>query len=796
MVSAIFRKSLADLGKRRSRTFFTILTIALSVSALGLFSVMPLMNGAMTDEISDSNLYDVQLRMNDLELTTADVKALESIDNVRSVELKSVYSTRMYIGERRNEAVLVGVMDFYDQSVDVVKKDSGNHPSGAGMLTDVGNGRTSLYEGHEGDIARIYDSTGKVRDVGITGKGHCLPYSDLPTWGTAVFYTSVGFVNSLANITGINLISLDLEDPSEKKAKETIRFIEAYLKSNTDFKAFTELPGIRTEGDYPGKDTFEDIMSFFYVLAFMTMFCSLFLISNTMHTIIIEQRKEIAQMKAVGATKYQVMRSYLRTNIIMGLTGSILGAAMGILIAYVVGIFLLDSFFGLTLAFDVYLPVVLFSILIGLTIIIVAGLPALLMSLRTTVRKGMEDRGMTNGFARTMFNKPLMKMFFIPRNAKMSVRNISRNKGRSISTTVQVAIAVGMFIGLVAIGYTSSNGMENIYDDFGSDIETHGQITGGNPLTEDVQGLIDGIDGVERVAPFLASQGFLEGIEFNIYGHPHDTFVYRHERTVSKGRWFDHDECSGKCDVIVLNRFLARDAGKEIGDKIDIELATGIQSFEVIGLEDGFSDWGRGAYVPLETLQERLLLGDIVSGFGILTTTGDHEQIDMVSTEIEDTMLSNGYIVNNYIPYLDLESSKQFNQNIINVMIAVGTIIVFVTLIGLMNALTMNVIERTKEIGMLRCLGSSSWSIRSIFGGEGLVLALSGWIIGIPLGYATAVFLNYMSLKLMNVDSPLIFPVHVVLIAGIMTLVLTVVVIQPPLWRATQLRPGDALRYE
>jgi ABC-type antimicrobial peptide transport system permease subunit len=108
----------------------------------------------------------------------------------------------------------------------------------------------------------------------------------------------------------------------------------------------------------------------------------------------------------------------------------------------------------------------------------------------------------------------------------------------------------------------------------------------------------------------------------------------------------------------------------------------------------------------------------------------------------------------------------------------------------------MNVIERTKEIGMLRCLGSSSWSIRSIFGVEGITLALMGWIIGMPFGYLVGRFLNYMSLKLMNSDFDMVFPIRILFIAGIVTLVLTIIVVQPPIWKATHLRPGDALRYE
>ena len=133
--------------------------------------------------------------------------------------------------------------------------------------------------------------------------------------------------------------------------------------------------------------------------------------------------------------------------------------------------FLFDSFYGLGLGFAVYPPVVLISIAVGISITIIAALPALLMSLRMTTREGMEDSGMTSSYNRSFFNRAMMRMGFIPRSVQMSIRNVSRKKGRSISTIIQVALAVGMFLGLVAMGYTVPAGIEDLFEDYGSDID-------------------------------------------------------------------------------------------------------------------------------------------------------------------------------------------------------------------------------------------------------------------------------------------------------------------------------------
>jgi putative ABC transport system permease protein len=97
---------------------------------------------------------------------------------------------------------------------------------------------------------------------------------------------------------------------------------------------------------------------------------------------------------------------------------------------------------------------------------------------------------------------------------------------------------------------------------------------------------------------------------------------------------------------------------------------------------------------------------------------------------------------------------------------------------------------------MMRCLGSRSSHIRRMFGTEGLVMALAGGLVGIPLGYGVAQFLNWIMFNIMNLEMDVLFPVSFVLIAVVITVVLTLVVIQLPLHRAARFRPGEALRYQ
>jgi putative ABC transport system permease protein len=796
MVSALLSKSLGDLKRRKARTIFTVLTIALAVAALGLFSVVPLMDSAMETEVHDSNMYDVRVQVSDLEISELHINELEGIDNVNEVEVRSVFYTRMYIGERRNNVLLIGIEDFENQVVDIVSIDSGSAPGYMQVLSDRSMERVNLYHKKAGESARIYDHEGQVQELQITGSGHSMLYSNYPSNGLAVFYTEIETIQTLSNTSGINMISFDLEENTQEDADSAIDAIEAYLAQNTEFVSFSDIPSVRLNGDWPGEQEFSDMSSFFVILTLMTLFCSVFLISNTMHTMITEQKREIGQLKAVGATKPQVMKSYATTGLIMGGVGAIVGSILGILISHFMVSFLANAFFGVTPGFNVYLPVVIISILVGCGLTLLAILPALVKVLRMSAREGMENQGISTNYGTSRFDKLLMKMGGMPRSAQMGIRNVARKKGRSVSTILQITLAVGMFLAILSIGASIQAAVSEEFGNFTSDIISTGSTEGGRALYEDLQFVLEDIDGVSDAEPIMFSAVILNEKNIGVYGYSSDTVSYDFENTLYKGRWYTKEEEQNNASVVVLTKSFSEVEKIKVGETVDVEMATGTYQFEVIGIIDSLQNNGMVCFMPISTLQDKLMMGDIVTGFSIVTESRSHDLIDRVATDIEDTMLAQGYVVNNIILYVAEEQNHQANQQVMNLMMGVGGIIVLITMIGLMRMLRMNVIERTKEIGMLRCIGSSSRSIRSVFGVEGLVITLFGWSAGIPVGFLVGSFLNKMIYDLLHLELAFIFPTEYVLISLVLTLIMTLVVIQPSLWRATHLKPGDALRYQ
>ncbi len=122
-------------------------------------------------------------------------------------------------------------------------------------------------------------------------------------------------------------------------------------------------------------------------------------------------------------------------------------------------------------------------------------------------------------------------------------------------------------------------------------------------------------------------------------------------------------------------------------------------------------------------------------------------------------------------------------------------LIVAISIVALANAITMSIIEGTRAIGVVRCIGACVCGVRRILATEGVVPALAGWLAGIPLGYALDRFLVWLVSEAVDARISFVFPARNVVLALVGTVALTLLIMLLPIRRAVRFRPGDPLRY-
>jgi ABC-type lipoprotein release transport system permease subunit len=247
--------------------------------------------------------------------------------------------------------------------------------------------------------------------------------------------------------------------------------------------------------------------------------------------------------------------------------------------------------------------------------------------------------------------------------------------------------------------------------------------------------------------------------------------------------------------VTVIEHAIAQAAGVHVGDDVRLDTATGPVTFRVIGIARNVQENGMVAFVPLTTLRGVLRTPDAVNAYWVSTTSQDHGAIDATTTRLEDALAQAGFQVGTEITYVGERENVAANRSLSTTITVLGFLVVAISMIGLVSAITMSVIERTREIGVLRCLGARAADIRRIFATEGLLLALAGWLAGIPLGYALTRLFGWLIGRIFGFQLPFLFPPGNVALALVGTLVLALLLMRLPLRRAVRFRPGDALRY-
>ncbi len=157
----------------------------------------------------------------------------------------------------------------------------------------------------------------------------------------------------------------------------------------------------------------------------------------------------------------------------------------------------------------------------------------------------------------------------------------------------------------------------------------------------------------------------------------------------------------------------------------------------MIGIDTTMVGDGQALFVPIDTVLSFVGRSE-PSWFWVTTTSRDPADIDLVAMSIRTTLDERGYGYEADARYLERAAERPEDRVVITITFSLGVPIVAMGMIGLVSAMTTSIIERTREIGMLRSIGACSRDIRRVFLAEAVGIVLLGWMAGIGVGYASA----------------------------------------------------------
>jgi putative ABC transport system permease protein len=802
-MTTLNRKAWADLTRHRARTVLAAFTLCIAIATLSFLAVPGLLGAAMNRQVAASHLNDVGISTTVLDLHPAQLAALGHLPGVAAVSPVLVYTTTATSAAGTQNVVIAGG-DLASAAVNTVPLMSGRLPGPGQVLADVGNARATGYATANGSTIDLRAASGATVRLRVSGTGLNLaatPGANDST--TPVFYATLATVESLHGARGYNYLGFRLTGNTTAEQNRVIAEVRSYLTRLTGTDPFTSLPATRATGTYPGQTAFSTISRFLYIITVLAFISALLLISSTMNTLIAEQASEIAILKTLGARRRQIAAITLRTAAMLAAAGTVPGTLLGIVIADLLANDFAVKYIDVAFGFSVSVPVIVASLLIGPVLAIAASLPALRRALRRPVAEtlaGTATASYGSGWLdRIAARTGLVSGERLPSSLRMGIRNALRSKRRSAATIAQVAVAAGLAMSFVAFGQSIYAVINQTIGKLNFSVGVgEAASTDSRPFTSHALAIAAATPGVTAAQPVetsavqYASQSYAaDGLD----SHP----LYSYH--LSAGHWFTTAQTAASAanvavPPVVLGPTIATVSGAKVGQTLTFTLPQGPTRARVIGIDTGHIDSGSVVYFPLPVLERLDGNPGASDSIWVSTASATHAAINAAQNALGNRLASAGYPTSSQAIYVIQQQTTATENSLLAILDVLGALIVIIMLIGLASSLSMGILERTREVGILRCVGARARNIRRVFSAEAITLALAGWVAGIAVGWLIYQGLIGLVHHYLNQTLPQEFlpVIPLITLAGVVAL--TLLVIRGPLRRATRIQPGLALRYQ
>ena len=802
-MGVIWHKLWFDLWHNKVRTLLVVCSIAVGVFAVGatfgmVEQMMPTMDAAHQEtRPSPVTIYLTQPVDRDTILALAKIPGVESVEPLNTVDMRY----KIKPGDQWRKGSILVRDDYEHQTYDLLQLKDGEWPSGFSLAIE--RMHSPFYGLDIGDSV-IIEVGNQEKTLSITGKIRhpFVPPPSMYDW--AWFFGSAELMDLYGIPQGrFTQIKLGILNYTPDYA----RVVASAIK---DRLARQGIQVIATQYQDPAKHwgrAFMDGMNLvLQVVAVISMLLSAVLVLNTLTAIITQQTNQIGVLKAIGGGRSTIVRLYLVGVFIYGLLALCIALPLGVISSYQIS----RSFLGLfNIDYDRYTltsQAIAFQVFAALAVPLIAALAPVLNGAAITVRQAISSYGLGGDFGSNWLDKAIERIgrrVLAPYQA-IALANTFRRKGRLLLTELVLVIAGVVFLMVMSL---SSSLTATLDAEFGR--RTHDVIISFDALrrVDRTTALAETIPGVEKaemwiVAPVtILRQGQRSldaGMGSQLQGVPVDDPMYTPKMV--KGRWLQ----PGDGNVVVMNKETAEDENIQLGDTISLDMGEwGKDDWQVVGFYQvalvlGGSYYMDALYAPRPAVFEATKKTG--KGSTLLVRTSHHSEGDVrqIASKLEDLFAQRHIDIYQIetMPALRKTSDSSFFI-VVYMLLVLAFVVALVGGIGLMGSLWINVIERTKEIGILRAIGAVSSKIMGMFMLEGVLQGLMSWMIAIPISLAvTPLLANAMGQTMFQSSLDYSFNWEAVLVWLAIILLISILASAIPAYSATRVNVRQSLSYE
>ena len=745
MLKGVLQKKIrSDLFDNLGRTIQVVLIIAIGSIAVGAISgALQLIQQDITTNWMQNSPASIGLSLGNRGISQDLVETIGKFKEVDQAEgqYRESIKWRLSPGDLWQSATLRAREDYDDMQLYTLILQEGDWPRNKVMTVNRG------YDIKPGE--RVYlEINDKVRLAEIGGVTWSINSPPPNFGGDPAFFATKEYFTELTGVDNFRYLTASVPgEYSEEKAKTAAIRIQDKIEGE-DVEVFpgtNENTKIIFPGKHPAQDPIDGIFFILQVMAFASLILGLFLVYNTITAIISQQVPQIGVLKAIGATRGQILGLYYTTVFIYGLLAVILSVPLGALAAHGLRRFLVEFMSMDTGPFALSLRATNIQIAICILSPLLIATPPIFKGAGITVREAISSYGLTGGGG--LIDRLMAKLTFLSRMTSMAVSNTFRNKTRVFMTQITLVGAGVLFMAVMSaqtsIRFTFG---PVLFDTLQANILLGFEDEERFKAIENmVRHNEPGTGAVEMWAPVNADirlAGQPESFDdrnATVTGMPIPSEIYGPQ--LRAGRWLRPNDTF----ALVMHQKEAAELGAGVGDWVTLDIPLKRETnWQVVGLvNDPIND--RRIVAPRETL---LIAGRQVGrGNDLFVKTRDNspERDILVATKLRRSFDQRGYDLTpsnaDTLQLLSEDVISQFNI-IVYLLLIMAILIAIIGGIALSGVLSINVMERRVEIGILRSIGASNSAIGTLFITEGVLLGWLSWLIAVPLSIPFSIGLN------------------------------------------------------
>ena len=788
-------KVFTDLWEDKTRTGLVVASIAVGVFAIGMIiNAYVILKEDINHAYEAVNPPNIEVRTDlfDKDL----VRVIEKIPGVEAVEGRRVIEIRARKGnESWQNLKLIGVTNF-TSGINLLDPIEGTQfPSENEALISQSMMQPTGFQ--MGDTLEIELPDGLTHELIVAGlvtdqtiaKPEPNPMNNI--------YVDMKTLRSFGQDSNFNRLYITVGNGRDRSLIASVADIveDRVKKSGLDIYRLDEDPS----NVHPMTDSILAVIGILGALGGLITILSSSLIINTLNALMTQQLRQIGVMKLVGGRSMQILGMYLILIIVYGLIALVIAVPLGALAGYTLAWFI-TGLMGATLqGFRVVPLAVVTQALIAILIPLGAGFFPVNSGAKTSVQRAISNyRPGSQSAKRTLVNFNARWISWISRPILLSFRNTFRKKGRLILTIFTLTVAGAVFIAVFNVRDSMSAVMDQLMQHFLGDVTVSFRQPYKVGKVERTLLEIPGINGVEGwggAAGEIWDENENAVTSLIISAPPQDTQLLTPEFVA--GRWLLPGE---ERTFVVSDTIYDYYPNLKPGDMLTIKLAGQRQEeWKVVGIFKFVDTLGDPlAYANFEFIADRMHMPNQAASYRVITASHEIAFQEQITRSIDDYLKDRNFSVQSVQSGTLLrENATQGVNTLVIFLLIMAVLTAVVGSIGLTGTMSINVLERTREIGVMRTIGAVDLVIMQSVIIEGLVIGLITWALAIGVSFPISfVLLKIVGEAMMGSAMTLNFtPIGILIWLGVV-IVLSIFASILPARNAARLTINEVLAYE